>query len=32
MIEAWDAGEYRDVREVWERAGILAGEDKFKVS
>jgi len=30
MIEAWDTGEYRDVREIWERAEILAGEDKFK--
>ena len=30
MIEAWDTGAYRDVREIWERAEILAGEDKFK--
>jgi hypothetical protein len=30
MIEAWDTGTYRDVREIWERAEILAGDDKFK--
>jgi hypothetical protein len=30
MIEAWDAGEYRDVREIWEQAAIQAGDDKFK--
>jgi hypothetical protein len=30
MIEAWDTGAYRDVREIWERAEILAGDDKFK--
>ncbi len=30
MIEAWDAGAYRDVREIWEQAEILAGDDKFK--
>jgi hypothetical protein len=30
IIEAWDTGAYRDVREIWQRAEILAGEDKFK--
>ena len=30
IIEAWDTGAYRDVREIWERAELLAGEDKFK--
>jgi hypothetical protein len=30
IIEAWDTGAYRDVREIWERADILAGDDKFK--
>jgi hypothetical protein len=30
MIEAWDTGAYRDVREIWERAEILGGENKFK--
>ena len=30
MIEAWDVGAYRDVREIWEQAAIQAGEDKFK--
>jgi hypothetical protein len=30
MIEAWDTGAYRDVREIWEHAELLAGEDKFK--
>jgi hypothetical protein len=30
VIEAWDTGAYRDVREIWERAEILAGDDKFK--
>jgi hypothetical protein len=30
MIEAWDTGAYRDVREIWEQAEILAGDDKFK--
>jgi hypothetical protein len=30
MIESWDAGAYRDVREIWEQAAIHAGEDKFK--
>jgi len=30
MIEAWDAGAYRDVREIWEQAAIQAGDDKFK--
>ena len=30
IIEAWDSGAYRDVREIWERAELLAGEDKFK--
>jgi hypothetical protein len=30
IIEAWDTGVYRDVREIWERAELLAGEDKFK--
>jgi hypothetical protein len=28
IIEAWDTGAYRDVREIWERAELLA--DKFK--
>ena len=28
MIESWDAGAYRDVREIWEL--IQAGDDKFK--
>jgi hypothetical protein len=32
IIEAWDTGAYRDVREIWERAELLAGEDKFKLS
>jgi hypothetical protein len=27
---SWDTGTYRDVREIWERAEPLAGEDKFK--
>jgi hypothetical protein len=30
MTEAWDAGAYRDVREIWEQAAIHAGDDKFK--
>ena len=30
MIEAWDAGAYRDVREIWQQAAIQAGDDKFK--
>ena len=30
IIEAWDTGAYRDVREIWEHAELLAGEDKFK--
>ena len=30
MIEAWDLGAYRDVREIWEQAAIQAGDDKFK--
>ena len=30
IIEAWDTGAYRDVREIWQRAELLAGEDKFK--
>jgi len=30
IIEAWDTGAYRDVREIWELAEILAGEDKFE--
>jgi hypothetical protein len=30
IIEAWDTGAYRDVREIWERADILAGDDEFK--
>ena len=30
MIESWDAGAYRDVREIWEQAAIQAGDDKFK--
>jgi len=30
IIEAWDTGAYRDVRKIWERADILAGDDKFK--
>ena len=30
MIEAWDVGAYRDVREIWEQAAIQAGDDKFK--
>jgi hypothetical protein len=30
MIEAWDAGAYRDVREIWEQAVIQAGDDKFR--
>jgi hypothetical protein len=25
-----DTGAYRDVREIWERAELFAGEDKFK--
>ena len=30
MIESWDVGAYRDVREIWELAAIHAGDDKFK--
>jgi hypothetical protein len=30
MIEAWDTGAYRDVREIWEQAENLAGKDRFK--
>ena len=30
MIEAWDVGAYRKVREIWEQAAIQAGDDKFK--
>jgi hypothetical protein len=30
MIESWDAGAYRDVREIWEQAAIQAGDDKFR--
>jgi hypothetical protein len=30
MIEAWDVGAYRDVREIWEQAAIQAGDDEFK--
>jgi hypothetical protein len=31
MIEAWDVGAYRDVRQIWEQAAIQAGDDKFKL-